>query len=166
MRQHNCHRAAAWSAAGVPADRGGLRAERARACRVASGPTRRLPRCAAPRAHLCWHTRLPHASAAAHRRRPSLRRWLACARLATAERSHARSRGASARQCKAVSTTRSTSLCGAQSAQADSVTPGTWQGLVQMARHSLVLYLRITLYYTWVNYSQATDAMVVCIWWG
>ena len=53
------------------------------------------------RAHLCWHTRLPNASAAAHRRRPSLRRWPVCAR----------SRGAPDRQCKAVSTTRSTSLC-------------------------------------------------------
>ena len=39
---------------------------------------------------------LPNASAAAHRRRPSLRRWLVCARLATAERSRARSRGAPA----------------------------------------------------------------------
>ena len=54
---------------------------------------------------------LPNASAAAHRRRPSLRRWPVCARLATAERSRARSRGALDRQCKAVSTTRSTSLC-------------------------------------------------------
>ena len=39
---------------------------------------------------------LPNASAAAHRRRPSLRRWPVCARLATAERSRARSRGAPA----------------------------------------------------------------------
>ena len=53
MRQHSCHSAAAWSAAGVPAGGGGRRAERLRACRAASGATRPLPRCAAPRAHLC-----------------------------------------------------------------------------------------------------------------
>ena len=57
---------------------------------------RRLPRCAAPRAHLCWHTRLlAQCPAAAHRRWPSLRRWAGVrARLATAERSRARPRGA------------------------------------------------------------------------
>ena len=94
MRQHSCHSAAARSAAGAPADGAGWRAERVRACRAAYGAIRPLPRCAAPRAHLYWHTRLPNASAAAHRRRPSLRRWLVCARLVTAERSRARSRGA------------------------------------------------------------------------
>ena len=56
-------------------------------------------------------------------RRPSLRRWLVCARLAIAERSRARSRGASGRQCEAVSTTRSRRACGAQSGrESDSVT--------------------------------------------
>ena len=78
MRQHSCHSAAAWSAAGAPADGGGRRAERPRACRVATGAIRRLPRCAAPSTSN-WHTR--HASlpvaAANTAGAPSLRRWLA-----------------------------------------------------------------------------------------
>ena len=52
MRQHSCHSAAACSAAGAPADRAGWRAERPRACRVASRATRRLPRCAPLLAHM------------------------------------------------------------------------------------------------------------------
>ena len=51
-RHQSCHSAAAWSAA---SDGGGRRAERPRACRVAAGAIRRLPRCAAPRAHLLAH---------------------------------------------------------------------------------------------------------------
>ena len=58
---------------------------------------RRLPRCAAPRAHLCWHTRLlAQCPAAAHRRWPSLRRWLVCAR--GWRRRSARARGREARR--------------------------------------------------------------------
>ena len=56
MRHHSCHSAAARSAAGAPADGAGWRAERVRACRAAYGAIRPLPRCAAPRAHPCWHT--------------------------------------------------------------------------------------------------------------
>ena len=77
----------------------------------AARPTGRSVRCrgARRRERTCTGTRaLPSASAAAHRRRPSLRRWPVCARLATVERSRARSRGAPDRRCKAVSTTRST----------------------------------------------------------
>ena len=40
MRQHSCHSAPAWSAAGVPTDGAGWRAERPRACRVASAGCR------------------------------------------------------------------------------------------------------------------------------
>ena len=109
MRQHSCHGAAARSAAGAPADGAGWRVERARACRVAAAgcrgarrrertpagthtPAQCLPGCRSPPA--------PIAAQVAGVR----------ARLATAERSRARSRGASGRQCKAVSTTWSTSL--------------------------------------------------------
>eukprot|EP00964_Phaeocystis_antarctica_P047745 scaffold27647_cov27-Phaeocystis_antarctica.AAC.1 len=73
MRQHSCHRAAAWSAAGALADGNGRRAGRSRACRASSRAIRRLPRCAAPSTSN-WHTR--HASLPG-RQRPSLRRWLA-----------------------------------------------------------------------------------------
>ena len=49
MRQHSCHRAAAWSAAGALADGNGRRAGRSRTRRAGAGAIRRLPRCAAPR---------------------------------------------------------------------------------------------------------------------
>jgi len=49
MRQHSCHRAAAWSTAGALVDGNGRRAGRSRARRAGAGAIRRLPRCAAPR---------------------------------------------------------------------------------------------------------------------
>ena len=113
MRQHSCHSAAACSAAGVPADGAGWRAERPRARRVAAAGCRgaRSPRARTPP---CWHThaclwpnaRLPLTGAVAIAAQVAGVR----ARLATAERSRARPRGAPGRQCKAVTTTRSTSL--------------------------------------------------------
>eukprot|EP00964_Phaeocystis_antarctica_P124948 scaffold88596_cov30-Phaeocystis_antarctica.AAC.1 len=48
MRQHSCHRAAAWSAAGALADGNGWRAGRSWARRAGAGAIRRLPRCTAP----------------------------------------------------------------------------------------------------------------------
>ena len=57
----------------------GRRAGRSRASRAAAGAIRRLPRCARRQAPYCnWHTQPVRVClAAAHRRRPSLRRWLA-----------------------------------------------------------------------------------------
>ena len=84
----------------------------------AARPTGRSVRCrgARRRERTCTGTRaLPSASAAAHRRRPSLRRWLVCARLATAERSRARSRGAPvacAAACRYRARTRRSGCCG------------------------------------------------------
>jgi len=49
MRQHSCHRAAAWSTAGALVDGNGRRAGRSRTRRAGAGAIRRLPRCAAPR---------------------------------------------------------------------------------------------------------------------
>ena len=77
--QHCCHRAAAWSSAGVLADGHARRAGRSRASRAAARAIRRLPRRAAPSTHLPIGT-LTHGLcvclAAAHRRRPQVRRWL------------------------------------------------------------------------------------------
>ena len=59
MRQHSCHRAAAWSTAGALVDGNGRRAGRSRARRAGDGAIRRLPRCAAPRhtsSIAYWHT--------------------------------------------------------------------------------------------------------------
>ena len=75
MRQHSCHRAAAWSTAGALADGNGRRAGRSRARRASAGSIRRLPRCAAPSTSIGTHGTRP-CLAAAHRRRLSLRRWL------------------------------------------------------------------------------------------
>ena len=50
--QHCCHRAAAWSSAGVLADGHARRAGRSRASRAAARAIRRLPRRAAPSTHL------------------------------------------------------------------------------------------------------------------
>jgi len=67
MRQHCCHIAAAWSAAGVLADGNGRRAGRSRASRAAAGAIRRLPRCAAPRAPIgTQHAWLPLTAVARH----------------------------------------------------------------------------------------------------
>ena len=49
MRQHSCHRAAAWSTAGALVDDNGRRAGSSRTRRAGAGAIRRLPRCAAPR---------------------------------------------------------------------------------------------------------------------
>ena len=94
MRQHSCHSAAACSAAGAPADRAGRRTERARACRVAAagcrGARRRERTSAiahAPAGPMPGCRSLPVAIAA---QVAGVR-----ARLATAERSRARPRGAS-----------------------------------------------------------------------
>jgi len=73
MRQHSCHRAAAWSTAGALVDGNGQRAGRSRTRRAGAGAIRRLPRCAAPR-----HTSSIGTQARASLpRRSRLRRWLA-----------------------------------------------------------------------------------------
>ena len=107
-------------------------------------------------APLLAHAHLPHASAAAHRRRPSLRRWLVCARLATAERSRARSRGASARQCTKLCRRLGRRACvELRVRRSDSVTPSL---STQMALHSSSnIHWSIIL---------RPDAIVVCILWG
>ena len=130
----------------------------------AARPPGRSVRCrgARRRERTCTGTRaLPSASAAAHRRRPSLRRWLACARLATTERSRARSRGASARQCKAVSTTRSTSLCGAQSGRSDSVTPMARTSTNGTALTSIILEHNVV-----PHIGQLYSGQTQWKWWG
>ena len=100
MRQHSSYSAAAWSAAG---DGGRPRWTARRAHSSVPRGRRRLPRCAAPRARtpvLYWHTRrlnwpnarLPLTGAAPVAAQVAGVR----ARLATAERSRARPRGAPA----------------------------------------------------------------------
>ena len=76
MRQHSCHRAAAWSTAGALVDGNGRRAGRSRARRAGDGAIRRLPRCAAPRhtsSIAYWHT----AARASLPGRSRLLKWLA-----------------------------------------------------------------------------------------
>ena len=74
--------------AGALVDGNGRRAGRSRARRAGAGAIRRLPRCAAPRHTSSIGTptgtaRVRPCLAAAHRRRPSLRRWLAGERSAS-----------------------------------------------------------------------------------
>ena len=112
MRQHSCHSAAACSAAGAPADGAGRRtAAAASAPLLAHAPAGPMPGCRSPPVAIA-------AQVAGVR-----------ARLATAERSRARPRGAPGRQCKAVTTTRSTSLWSLEWQSQTGVTQ-CWQILV------------------------------------
>ena len=160
MRQHSCHGAAARSAAGAPADGAGWRVERARACRVAAAGCRGAPR--RERAPAGTHTpaqclpgcRSPPVAIAAQV--AGVR-----ARLATAERSRAQSRGASGRQCKAVSTTRSTSLWSLEwqtQSQTQSLTQ-CWRMLVLKwhGSTSTILGYNLTLHIGQLFYSGQTQ---------